>query len=268
MNPQQTPQTPPANAPQALNAQGGSVIPQNLQLQIPAPMGPAQARAAGQVAYGADATNRAKQVATATAPIPPQRLPGAAAPTPTGATDQSVANYTATLPPNQDTPISTQTTLLISELRDSVVIMKDGSFRAVVACQSINFDLMSATERDAIEYSYQNFFTTFGRGSKVNEVTRINRTTYDTALEELSKRVDSVVSGLFQIGIKAVRLDTRGLSALYYNFNNPDTALREPLVDFSAMATTFVNRAPNPAPGQGPAQSPNAGTATPGGYHV
>ena len=54
-------------------------------------------------------------------------------------------------------PISTQATLMFSELRDSLVIMKDGSFRAVVACQSINFDLMSETEREGVEYSYQNF---------------------------------------------------------------------------------------------------------------
>ena len=50
--------------------------------------------------------------------------------------------------PNHDSPTSTQATLLISELRDNVVIMKDGSFRAVVACKSINFDLMSDMERE------------------------------------------------------------------------------------------------------------------------
>ena len=59
--------------------------------------------------------------------------------------------------PNAEVPFSTQSTLLISEIRDNVVIMKDGSFRAVVACKSINFDLMSDTEREGVEYSYQNF---------------------------------------------------------------------------------------------------------------
>lgn len=38
-----------------------------------------------------------------------------------------------------------------------MVIMGDGSFRAVVACKSINFDLMSSREREGVEYSYQNF---------------------------------------------------------------------------------------------------------------
>lgn len=54
-------------------------------------------------------------------------------------------------------PNSTQNTLLISEIRENMVIMKDGSFRAVVACQSINFDLMSSREREGVEFSYQNF---------------------------------------------------------------------------------------------------------------
>lgn len=54
-------------------------------------------------------------------------------------------------------PNSTQNSLLISEIRESMLIMNDGSFRAVVSCESINFDLMSAREKEGIEYSYQGF---------------------------------------------------------------------------------------------------------------
>lgn len=52
---------------------------------------------------------------------------------------------------------TTQNTLLFSEIRDNMVVMADGSFRAVIACESINFDLMSAREREGVEFSYQNF---------------------------------------------------------------------------------------------------------------
>ncbi len=244
------------------------------------------------------------------------------------------AKQAAPISPNQDSPNSTQSTLLISEIRDNVVIMKDGSFRAVVACKSINFDLMSDMERESVEYSYQNFlnslkfttqilirsqrvdigpyieklntirrnndnmllgvlmddyidfidvlsqeanimdksffiiipyyssadaeklveqtkniFKSFSRSKNTNTVTSIDRATYDKAITELSNRVDSVISGLFQIGIHSIRLNTRELGELYYNFNNPDTAVREPLVDFTKVATLYVKKGEKPQNG-------------------
>lgn len=231
-----------------------------------------------------------------------------------------------------DNPNSTQSTLLISELRDGLVIMKDGSFRAVVASKSINFDLMSSTEREGIEYSYQNFinsltfptqilirsqrvdigpyierlsdirknndnmllgvlmddyinfidvlsqeanimdksffiiipyytseeteriteqtknFFSIFRKSTNTGITKIDRPTYNKAVSEINNRVESVISGLFQIGIHSIRLNTRELSELYYNFNNPDTAVREPFIDFSKMATTYVRKDNNAQP--------------------
>lgn len=54
-------------------------------------------------------------------------------------------------------PNSTQNALLIAEIRDGVVIMSDGSFRSVVMLKSINFDLMSPQEQEAVEYAYQGF---------------------------------------------------------------------------------------------------------------
>ena len=59
-------------------------------------------------------------------------------------------------PKDKKSAISTQNTLLFSEMRENMIIMSDGSFRAVIECQSINFDLMSTREREAIEFSYQN----------------------------------------------------------------------------------------------------------------
>lgn len=52
-------------------------------------------------------------------------------------------------------PNSTQNNLQIAEIRDGLVIMNDGTFRAVIMCKSINFDLMSPQEREAVEFSYQ-----------------------------------------------------------------------------------------------------------------
>lgn len=60
------------------------------------------------------------------------------------------------LPPKSN-PNSTQNTLQIAEIRDGIVIMNDGSFRSVVMHKSINFDLMSPQEQEAVEFSYQGF---------------------------------------------------------------------------------------------------------------
>lgn len=46
---------------------------------------------------------------------------------------------------------------MIAEVRDGIVIMNDGSFRSVVMVKSINFDLMSPQEQEAVEYAYQGF---------------------------------------------------------------------------------------------------------------
>lgn len=252
----------------------------------------------------------------------PQQMPPMQAGQPVTPQNQQVTMNTVT----PDVPLATQTTLMISEIRDNMVIMKDGSFRAVIACQSVNFDLMSGQEREAVEYSYQNFlnslhfttqilirsqrvdigpyidklsqirrnndnmllgvlmddyidfidilsqeanimdksffiivpyysspdaekilqqtkniFKSFSK-DKTPEVTRIDRATYDKASTELDNRIDSVVSGLHQIGVNSVRLNTKQLGELFYNFNNPDTAVREPLVDFSKLATTYVKK--------------------------
>lgn len=74
------------------------------------------------------------------------------------APSQAPQNKTTESPTKAATnPNTTQNSLLISELREGMVVMDDGSFRAVIACKAINFDLMSSREREGVEYSYQNF---------------------------------------------------------------------------------------------------------------
>lgn len=230
-------------------------------------------------------------------------------------------------------PNTTQNSLLISEIRDSMVVMDDGSFRAVIACKSINFDLMSSREREGVEYSYQNFLNAlyfpvqiFIRSQRVDigpyidrlvairrgqdnmllnvlmddyiqfidvlsqeanimdksffvivpyypagdlnnvieqskgffsrilpsnghkTVTKIDRATYAKAKDEIKNRVDSVLSGLFQIGVQCVQLNTKELGELYYNVYNPDTAVREPLGDFERTTATYVRKGEGEAP--------------------
>jgi type IV secretory pathway VirB4 component len=88
--------------------------------------------------------------------IPNQSNPAAAGPVVSGAPPGVVSGGKAA-PKAAAHPNSTQNSLQIAEVRDGIVIMNDGSFRSVLMVKSINFDLMSTQEQEAVEYSYQGF---------------------------------------------------------------------------------------------------------------
>jgi hypothetical protein len=256
------------------------------------------------------------------APMPP--IP--AGPTVSG--QQPQVNLVA--PPTQVTapasnPNSTQNTLQIAEVRDGIVIM----------VKSINFDLMSVQEQEAVEYSYQgflnslyfpiqifersqkidlqpyiekldkirtehdnmllallmedyigyidalsqqtnimdkkfyvvipffpvidtankaveqskNFITGFGSlfNKKEQHVT-INEVELENAKTELRNRVQNVLSGLLQCGIKGIPLDTQELIELYYDTYNPDTATRQHLKNFENLTADVVVKGDGAAP--------------------
>lgn len=238
--------------------------------------------------------------------------------------------------PANTNPNSTQNHLKIAEIRDGVVIMEDGSFRAVIMAKSINFDLMSPDEREAVEYSYQSFLNSlyfpvqiFVRSEKIdmsmyieklNKVKSehdnmllallmedyitfidglagqtnimdksfyvvvpffpnidsrkanvasesknmvsglanifsstqthvvIDETKLEEAKTELRNRVQAVLSGLEQCGVKSIPLDTQELIELYYNVYNPDTATHEKLQNFDDLTVPVVTKGDGQAP--------------------
>ncbi|MDO4781264.1 MAG: hypothetical protein Q4A34_02645 [Candidatus Saccharibacteria bacterium] len=272
---------------------------------------------------------------------PYQAAAPSAAPQPTNTPPQQPTGQQPATPttPAKKGAISAQNTLLFSEMRENMIIMSDGSFRAVVECQSINFDLMSSREREGIEFSYQNFlnslyfpiqvlirsqrvdigpyldrlaeirrnqdnmllnvlmddymnfidilsqeanimdkrffivvpyypvgdlnamakqakglFDSFFSGKKEAVVTKIDQPTYEKAKDELKNRVDTVMNGLFQMGVKSRQLNTKQLSELFYLSYNPDTAVRQPLgMHPEELTSTYVRK------GQG--ESPYGGVA-------
>jgi hypothetical protein len=237
-----------------------------------------------------------------------------------------------TPPTPKKNPNSAQNTWLISELRDNMVIMSDGSFRTVITSKSINFDLMSPREREGVEYAYQSFinaltfpvqvlirsqrvdigpylnrlentrrgqdnmllgvlmdnyidfidqlaqeanimdksffvvvpyypagdldsavnasrnlFSNLFKPQKKPEI-KISEDVYNKAKEELQNRTNIVLNGLFQIGVRSVQLNTKELGELYYNFFNPDTAVRQPLGDFENVTNTYIQKGEGQAP--------------------
>ena len=75
--------------------------------------------------------------------------------------------------------------------------MKDGGFRAVIACQSINFDLMSSSEREGVEYSYQNFLNSLNFTTQILiRSQRIDIAPYIERLSNIRKNNENMLLGV------------------------------------------------------------------------
>ncbi len=55
---------------------------------------------------------------------------------------------------------ATQQFVPVKEIRNGTIILKDGGYRGVVICSSVNFGLKSADEQHAITLGFQNFLNT------------------------------------------------------------------------------------------------------------
>lgn len=53
--------------------------------------------------------------------------------------------------------VSTQKYVDVDRIKDNVIVLKNGSLRAILTASSINFDLKSSEEQEAIIHQYQNF---------------------------------------------------------------------------------------------------------------
>jgi type IV secretory pathway VirB4 component len=230
---------------------------------------------------------------------------------------------------SKDAGKSTQNSLLISEIKDGIVIMHDGSMRGVILGSAINFDLMSPQEQNSVEFSYQGFLNSLHfpiqivvksqkidldpyieklqarRNDQPNEllgllmedyianitalvdevnimdkqfyivvpfqppatenkskniITKLQMAMQSTPQitvgeedfkkykSELASRMSLVASGLTQMGIRAIALNTQELIDLYYTSYNPEVALNEKLIDAAQIETPVVLKGEGTAP--------------------
>jgi hypothetical protein len=99
--------------------------------------------------------------------------------------------------PSKQTPgLSTQMYLKIAEIRDDTVILKNGGARAVLSVSSINFNLKSEDEQNAIIYSYQGFLNTLE--FPVQIVIRSKKLDIDEYLDRLRKVGEKQTNPLLQ----------------------------------------------------------------------
>jgi hypothetical protein len=201
------------------------------------------------------------------APLPPQYagdLPGVqpgfnpnlAPPNPTQAPIVPPPNA----PPPKHSPIvaksnpnSTQNMLEVAEIRDGIVIMNDGSFRSVIMVKSINFDLMSPQEQEAVEYSYQGFLNSlyfpiqiFMRSQKVDlqpYIAKLDkiRTEHDNML--LAMLMEDYIGFIDALSQQTNIMDKRFYIVIpYFPTVNAQKALTNSLNFFSGVANLFSKK--------------------------
>ena len=95
---------------------------------------------------------------------------------------------------------TTQEFVPIKEVRDGVIIMKDGSMRAVILSSSLNFALKSGDEQQAIIYQFQNFLNSLDFSIQISIQSReLDIRPY---LATLDKRYNEELNDLLKIQIK------------------------------------------------------------------
>jgi type IV secretory pathway VirB4 component len=84
--------------------------------------------------------------------------------------------------------LTTQQFLEIEDIKEGVIILKDKSLRGVLAVSSLNFELKSEEEQNAIIYQFQNFLNSLEFPIQIYiQSRRLNLTGYIEKLEELER---------------------------------------------------------------------------------
>lgn len=97
-------------------------------------------------------------------------------------------------------PKTTQDFVPIKEVRDGIIVMKDGSLRAVILSTAINLALKSTDEQEAIIYQFQNFLNSLDFSVQISIQSReLDIRPY---LASLEKRYSEELNDLLKIQTK------------------------------------------------------------------
>lgn len=90
------------------------------------------------------------------------------------------------------TSSATQKFVPLKEIRNGVVILKDGGYRGILLCSSLNFGLKSADEQRAIMLGFQNFLNTLDFSVQIVVNSRVmDLRPYLASLEKLAPQQSS-----------------------------------------------------------------------------
>ncbi len=149
---------------------------------------------------------------------------------------------------------SSQEFVPIKEVRDGIVVLKNGSFRAILMASSLNFALKSQDEQTAIIDQYQNFLNSLDFSLQIFVRSRpININSYIDYLKELEKaqmnELLKIQAREYMEFIKTLVETTNIVSKNFYisiPFNPPVLELKSAENVFSKISGIFTKSKSSP----------------------
>lgn len=168
---------------------------------------------------------------------------------------------------SQTTTAPTQKYLDVTEVKEDVIVLKSGSLRAVLAVSSINFDLKSTEEQEAIINQYQNFlnsvdfplqivissrkldirnyldFLTTKEKQQSSELLRLQISEYKSFISQLVS-VSNIMEKFFYIIIpfSPVENKQKGFLNNLFSLINPQKNILEKKENFETMRSQLFQR--------------------------
>jgi type IV secretory pathway VirB4 component len=152
----------------------------------------------------------------------------------------------------QSASASTQRYVDVEEVRDGVILLKNGSLRTILLVSSLNFDLKSSEEQDAIIAQYQNFLNSLDfpvqvlihsrrfniepylqilkqkEAQQTNELLRLQISEYQHFIKNLTD-VSDIMSKYFYVVVPFAPVEDQhsGLMQRLSTMLNPKQAIKE-----------------------------------------
>lgn len=115
---------------------------------------------------------------------------------------------------------ATQTFVPIKEVKNGVMVLKDGSMRSIMIASSVNFSLKSTDEQEAIIYQFQNFLNSLDFPVQISvQSRRLDIRPYINLLENRQKEnMDDLMKVQIREYIEFIKTFTNDIEVMTKNF--------------------------------------------------
>ena len=144
---------------------------------------------------------------------------------------------------------STQDHLPLAGIQDGIVIMNDGSLRAVLKVEPVNFELKSEEEQNAIIYSYQSFLNSLDFSIQI--LIQSKKLDLERYLAKMEEKIKDTPSELLRIQIE----DYTGFVRRLISVANIMSKKFFVIISYSPLSKTGVINSFSPIP-RGKPQGP------------